>query len=88
MEGRTEAARVTQLQAQVRRVAGDLETACQLAEWAWQADPTDAAARSARSDIYDRRADGETSLMARSIYVGAADEARRVADHDDTPVNQ
>lgn len=57
--------------------AGDLETACQLAEWAWQADPTDAAARSARSDIYDRRADGETSLMARSIYVGAADESRR-----------
>lgn len=50
--------------------------ACQLAEWAWQAAPEDARVREVRALVYDRRAAGETSLMARSIYSAAAAEAR------------
>ena len=66
------------LAARARAVAdaGDLATACQLAEWAWQAAPGDTDARAARADIYARRAESETSLMARSIYTAAAEESR------------
>jgi alkyl sulfatase BDS1-like metallo-beta-lactamase superfamily hydrolase len=55
---------------------GDLALACQLAEWAWQAAGPDdrAAAAAARAEVYRARADGESSLMARSIFLGAADE--------------
>jgi alkyl sulfatase BDS1-like metallo-beta-lactamase superfamily hydrolase len=52
---------------------GELALACQLAEWAAQASPT-TEIRAARAAIYRTRADGETSLMARSIFQGAADE--------------
>ena len=54
--------------------AGDLRVASQLAEWATQACPGDAQARAARTEIYRRRADEETSLMARSIFLAAAEE--------------
>lgn len=53
--------------------AGDLPLACQLIEWAHAAAPADAAVRAARREIYQRRADVETSLMARSIFAAAAD---------------
>lgn len=70
---------VKELARRARELAesGDLETACQLAEWAWQADPANAEARAARGSIYDQRAESETSLMARSIYMAAAEESRR-----------
>ena len=52
--------------------AGDLATACQLAEWAWQAsDDADIAA--IRAEVYRRRAAAETSMMAQGIYLAAAD---------------
>ena len=54
--------------------AGDLALACQLAEWATQADPQHSAAREIRAAVYRERAKSETSLMAKSIYVAAADE--------------
>lgn len=52
----------------------DLALACQLAEWAWAAAPGDAEVRRVRSALYRRRAEGETSLMARSIFTAAAEE--------------
>lgn len=58
------------------KAAEDLAVACQLAEWAWQAaDPASRPAIAAiRSALYERRAESETSLMARSIFTGAAQE--------------
>ncbi|HTJ43201.1 MAG TPA: alkyl sulfatase dimerization domain-containing protein [Kofleriaceae bacterium] len=52
---------------------GDLALACQLAEWAHQAQPSPAT-REVRATIYRARAEHETSLMARSIFLAAADE--------------
>ncbi|HEV3472340.1 MAG TPA: alkyl sulfatase dimerization domain-containing protein [Actinomycetota bacterium] len=57
--------------------AGDLRLACTLAEIAFRAAPNDESALSARSDVYRRRAEVEPSLMAKSIYSWAADDARR-----------
>ena len=54
--------------------AGDHALACQLAEWARAAAPSDAGVRSARAAIYRDRAAGEDSLMARNIFRAAADE--------------
>jgi alkyl sulfatase BDS1-like metallo-beta-lactamase superfamily hydrolase len=48
--------------------AGDLRLACQLVEWAHGAAPADAAITERRGAIYRRRADVETSLMAKGIY--------------------
>jgi alkyl sulfatase BDS1-like metallo-beta-lactamase superfamily hydrolase len=64
-----------QLIARARDAAdrGELALACQLAEWAHQAAPT-AESRDARAAIYRARADRESSLMARSIFLAAADE--------------
>ena len=64
------------LAARAREVAdtGDLRLACQLAEWATQADPDDADARAARAEIYKVRMRAERSLMARGVYSW---EARR-----------
>jgi glyoxylase-like metal-dependent hydrolase (beta-lactamase superfamily II) len=55
----------------------DLAAACQLAEWAWQSDPADARAAAVRADLYKRRAAAEPSLMAKSIYLAAAEESRK-----------
>jgi hypothetical protein len=54
--------------------SGDLRLAGQLAEWAVQAEPADAAAQEARAEVNRRRRDEATSLMARGIYSWAADE--------------
>lgn len=63
------------LAARAQAVADDdLALACQLAEWAGAAAPADAAVRAIRTELYQRRANAETSLMARSIFSGAADE--------------
>ncbi len=65
----------TALASRAQAVADDdLALACQLAEWAWAAAPTDDAIRAIRAALYTRRAERETSLMARSIFAGAADD--------------
>lgn len=57
-----------------RIAVDDLPLACQLAEWAYAAAPTDEAVRRIRADLYRQRSDAETSLMARSIFSAAAEE--------------
>jgi len=54
--------------------AGDLALACHLAELAWQAAPADDDIRRTRRAVYTMRADASSSLMARGVYVAAADE--------------
>ena len=62
------------LAARAERVADDdLGLACQLAEWAAAAAPDDAGVRAIRAALYRRRAEASSSLMARSIFTGAAD---------------
>ena len=51
---------------------GDLALACELAEFAWRAEPEDGHTRSVRALVYRTRAREETSLMAKSIYAAAA----------------
>jgi alkyl sulfatase BDS1-like metallo-beta-lactamase superfamily hydrolase len=53
---------------------GDLSLACELAEFAWRADPTDERTRSVRAAVYRARALEESSLMAKGIYNAAARE--------------
>jgi alkyl sulfatase BDS1-like metallo-beta-lactamase superfamily hydrolase len=51
---------------------GNLALACELAEFAWLAAPSDARVRAVRAAVYRARADAETSLMAKGIYGAAA----------------
>ena len=55
--------------------AGDLRLAAQLAEWAAQAAPDDAAVHEARAEVFRRKRDDATSLMARGVYAWAAAES-------------
>lgn len=54
--------------------AGDLRLACHLADWAFDAAPDNAEVRSARGEIYARRASEERSTMAVGIYRTTARE--------------
>jgi len=54
---------------------GELALACQLIEWAARAAPDDVSLREARRKIYERRAERETSLMAKGIFRSAASDA-------------
>jgi alkyl sulfatase BDS1-like metallo-beta-lactamase superfamily hydrolase len=56
--------------------AGDLVVACHLADYALEADPSNADVAAAVADLYERRADGETSLMAINLFRSAATYAR------------
>lgn len=56
--------------------SGDLRLACHLADYALEAAPADPAVRNGVAALYERRADGETSLMARNIFRSAAAYAR------------
>jgi alkyl sulfatase BDS1-like metallo-beta-lactamase superfamily hydrolase len=64
-----------------RRLAasGAMALACHFAEWAWLAARDDelAAIADARRKIYLNRSESESSLMARSIYRGAAEELHK-----------
>jgi alkyl sulfatase BDS1-like metallo-beta-lactamase superfamily hydrolase len=62
--------------AEALAASGDLPLACHLVEAAWLASPGDAGIARIRSDVYAKRARGETSLMARGIYSAAAKEGR------------
>jgi alkyl sulfatase BDS1-like metallo-beta-lactamase superfamily hydrolase len=55
--------------------SGDFRLACQLAEWAARANPKDDSIAQSRAKIYERRADAETSLMAKGIFNTAAKKA-------------
>ncbi len=56
--------------------AGDLRLACHLADHALEAAPADASVAEAVAELYERRAESETSLMAINIYRSAAAYAR------------
>jgi alkyl sulfatase BDS1-like metallo-beta-lactamase superfamily hydrolase len=60
--------------------AGSLELACQLAEWAVQAEPSSVEAHRVRAEVYQLRHQNESSLMAKGIFAGAAHESRRVVE--------
>ncbi len=57
--------------------AGDFRTACHLIELASRAAPDDAAIHRRRADLYQRRAEQETSTMAKGVFGWAAAESRR-----------
>jgi alkyl sulfatase BDS1-like metallo-beta-lactamase superfamily hydrolase len=59
--------------AQALAAAGDVRLACHLAELAGRAAPDDPAVAAARRDVYRRRAASERSLMARGVYLSAAE---------------
>ena len=56
--------------------AGDLRLACHLADYALEAAAKNEAIRKAVAEIYECRADGESSLMARNLCRSAAAYAR------------
>jgi glyoxylase-like metal-dependent hydrolase (beta-lactamase superfamily II) len=56
--------------------AGDLRSACHLADYALEADPHDAGVREVVAALYEQRATGESSLMARNLFRAAAAYAR------------
>ena len=55
---------------------GDLRLACHLAELAALAEPESRAVHAARAAVYQRRREGETSLMAKGIFGAAANESK------------
>ena len=59
----------------------DLRIACQLAEYAAQAAPADAAVHEIRAEVYQRRRDAETSLMGKGIFGDAANASRKRAEN-------
>ncbi|MBW2382501.1 MAG: MBL fold metallo-hydrolase [Deltaproteobacteria bacterium] len=65
-------ARALSVEAEARLADGDLAVACELAEFAWRADPDDAGVRGVRSTVYRARAEHESSLMAKGIFEAAA----------------
>jgi alkyl sulfatase BDS1-like metallo-beta-lactamase superfamily hydrolase len=54
--------------------AGEHRLACHLAEWAGLAAPNDAAIARLRAEIYTRRANAKSSLMAKGVFNFAARE--------------
>jgi alkyl sulfatase BDS1-like metallo-beta-lactamase superfamily hydrolase len=81
------AAEVTALAGGARKLAeralevadDDIRLACHLAEFAVTAEPENAAAHAIRAQIYQRRRDAETSLMAKGIFGSAANESKAKA---------
>src|SRR6185437_6778459 len=54
----------------------DIRLACHLAEYAALAEPDNARVHGARAEVYQRRRDAETSLMAKGIFGSAANESK------------
>jgi alkyl sulfatase BDS1-like metallo-beta-lactamase superfamily hydrolase len=54
----------------------DIAMACHLAEWAVLADPSSKDAHAARRDLFRQRANDETSLMGRGIFMHAVRESK------------
>ncbi len=61
----------------------DTRLACHLIELAVQAEPDNKRAHGARGEIYQRRREQQTSLMAKGIFGFAARESQAVAADDD-----
>ncbi len=57
----------------------DLRLACHLAEMAVLAEPANAHAHAMRSEVYQKRRDSETSLMAKGIFGYASNESKEKA---------
>jgi alkyl sulfatase BDS1-like metallo-beta-lactamase superfamily hydrolase len=64
-------ARALAEQAEVQCENDALDVACELVEFAWQADPDDSRVASTRARIYRARAEAESSLMAKGIFNAA-----------------
>ena len=62
--------------------ATDLRLACHLAEMAGLAAPEDHDVQTIRAEVYERRRNAETSLMAKGIYSSAVRESRLALDPD------
>ncbi len=62
--------------AEALAASGDVRTACHLADYALEAAPADPEVQAKVAALYDRRADGETSLMTINIFNSAAAYAR------------
>jgi glyoxylase-like metal-dependent hydrolase (beta-lactamase superfamily II) len=62
--------------AEALAAAGELQLACHLADCALEADPAAPAVRGAVAALYERRAAGETGLMATNLFRAAAAYAR------------
>jgi alkyl sulfatase BDS1-like metallo-beta-lactamase superfamily hydrolase len=69
--------------ARALKEAGDLPLACHLAEWARLAEPTHRAVNELARDLFDARAEAESSLMARGIFNDAARAAEKALGADD-----
>lgn len=61
---------------------GDFRVACHLIELATDANEKDGDAHSARADIYQRRRNQETSMMAKGIFGYAAGKSKLIAEAD------
>jgi alkyl sulfatase BDS1-like metallo-beta-lactamase superfamily hydrolase len=55
----------------------DMAMACHLAEWAALAEPDNSDAQACVRDLFKRRANDETSLMGRGIFMHAVRQAKR-----------
>jgi alkyl sulfatase BDS1-like metallo-beta-lactamase superfamily hydrolase len=62
--------------------AGDLRTACELVELAVRAVPDDRDGHAARAELYARRRQAASSLMAKGIYEAAARQSADAAGID------
>ena len=60
----------------------DARLACHLAEFAMQAEPDNKAVHALRAEVYQRRREGETSLMAKGIFGSAANQSKQQLDSD------
>jgi alkyl sulfatase BDS1-like metallo-beta-lactamase superfamily hydrolase len=69
---------VDNLVARARALAEtDIALACHLAEWAVLADPDNREAQACVRDLFRARADEESSLMGRGIFMHAVREAKK-----------
>ena len=60
----------------------DTRLACHLAEFAAQAEPDNKAIHALRAEVYQRRREGETSLMAKGIFGYAANQSKKQTEGD------
>ena len=55
----------------------DARLACHLTEFAAQAEPDNKAVHHLRAEVYQKRREGETSLMAKGIFGTAANQSKQ-----------
>ena len=58
----------------------DARLACHLAEFAAQAEPDNKAVHHLRAEVYQKRREGETSLMAKGIFGTAANQSKQQSE--------